>query len=886
MKKIFLLVLSIFILTNPIMPCGMITHTEISHRAMHNFLGVSKETGKDYKKMILENASFFMAGSPFPDWGYACQHGDAAEATHWPPFIHAYLKYVKENYANDPQRQNELYSFLFGIESHGISDVIWHWGDQVSGSDQQGFLHSMGHMASNCNDDWTKCHGPGDTGGDMYLSHRGGLRWFSDYWTAPIDDLDNIYTKIGVPSSRTIMTECVLMMFIGARLEALVSIVELTKSEKTAAFLSDDLDLWFHGGLDDMSMGVVWQWENLMNLIEKENPQKMNMYMQRRNKLMKVKKEGRKERKKIMKEILSEKNVEKFKILMGAKAVSSKPSNKNNKPFNEKIEENNKLRFLQKEHLLSEDSQNCLHDELSSNGDVHFALDETKISENKLAILEIISETIFPDGSFKDMVREDLKFLKKHQLYQLEDKEKINDFDHSVNNTKSKSTPIQTLNNIIPYSYFGKSLTYGDFDGDGVLEVAIGAPGHGSKQTGAVYLGPIKNFRNDTNILDLNPKDEPLLQGESEFSRFGFSLTTVDLNHDGIDDLVVSAPTYGNNGPSPRIEDYYPKSYQGRIYVYFGVKGKGIDKNAKPDLIIEPKLTDNTTKYFNLGYKLNSGDCDGDGYADLLIGSPYSQQGGDKRGHAGIFTNINKNSTTLNLHIEDADFSMSGSDNYEEFGYSMMCQNKTVFIGAPGYRSALRDHQATGGVFAYDFVNKTQKFFIFSDKQQARFGASMDIKDDLIVIGAPSYSIKDNNYNFHNGVVFFYSIISLTNDKSPSSIHYLNNLRLKIYTETHRARFGKSVKLTDDKIYISAPMISYDIHNVENGKVFIFDKIFDKTGELKTDQCDKEIDNKDLGARLGDSLIHPLKSDYMFVTAPYTLNDEFCGRVFILKNDQ
>ena len=147
-----LLLLCIFILANPILSCGMVTHTEISHRAMHNFEGISKDTGKDYKKMILENASFFMAGSPFPDWGYACKYGDTAEATHWPPFIHEYLKYVNENYPNDVVRQNELYSFIFGIESHGISDVIWHWGDIVKGTDDQGYLHSMGHMASNCND--------------------------------------------------------------------------------------------------------------------------------------------------------------------------------------------------------------------------------------------------------------------------------------------------------------------------------------------------------------------------------------------------------------------------------------------------------------------------------------------------------------------------------------------------------------------------------------------------------------------------------------------------------------------------------------------------------------------------------------------------------------
>jgi len=56
-------------------------------------------------------------------------------------------------------------------------------------------------------------------------------------------------------------------------------------------------------------------------------------------------------------------------------------------------------------------------------------------------------------------------------------------------------------------------------------------------------------------------------------------LTTVDLNHDGVDDLVVSAPSEGSGGVTD-IHDYYPKSYVGRVYVYLGQNGRGIPKGA------------------------------------------------------------------------------------------------------------------------------------------------------------------------------------------------------------------------------------------------------------------------------------------------------------------
>ena len=39
-----------------------------------------------------------MAGSPYPDWGYSCDRGDAGEDGHWPPFVEAYIRYIKTNY--------------------------------------------------------------------------------------------------------------------------------------------------------------------------------------------------------------------------------------------------------------------------------------------------------------------------------------------------------------------------------------------------------------------------------------------------------------------------------------------------------------------------------------------------------------------------------------------------------------------------------------------------------------------------------------------------------------------------------------------------------------------------------------------------------------------
>ena len=48
--------------------------------------------------MITENMDFLQAGSPFPDWGFACEEDNAANAGHWPPFVEAFVEYIHETY--------------------------------------------------------------------------------------------------------------------------------------------------------------------------------------------------------------------------------------------------------------------------------------------------------------------------------------------------------------------------------------------------------------------------------------------------------------------------------------------------------------------------------------------------------------------------------------------------------------------------------------------------------------------------------------------------------------------------------------------------------------------------------------------------------------------
>ena len=796
--KIFLIASKFMLISG----CGMTTHTEISYRALNLLDDSLSKMGINYKKIISDNLSYFQAGSPFPDWGYACGYSDAAENAHWPPFIHTYITYILEKYADDEVRRNQMIAFLFGIESHGISDIVWHWGRKDRNTDDQGFLHSMGHMTSDCKDNWNHCHNRGDRGGDVYLAFRGDLKWSNQKWRVPIKDLQEMYESISVPSDTTTMTQCAIIMYLGVKLEPIASFYLLSEDEKNAAFLSEELDLWYHGGLDDLAANVEWQWKNLISLIEDREGQ--------------------------------------LKYSDNLKNFRTKVRSDIKKQLFSRIISNDNFHIYQE--ILGIESKND-----SSNGDLVLTFNEFNLKEAvvKIGDMLIKNKIITP-------------FWKKQTFFNI-------GYSSFLNYLNEDQSLVRKFSSNIPFSYFGKSVTYGDFDGDGVREIAIGAPGY-LKARGAVYV-----FKSNLEI-DLNYSD-PLLTGLSEYSRFGFSLTTADLNHDGIDDLVISAPIYGTNGPSSSIEEYYPKDYQGRVYVYYGRKGLGIAKNATPD--VEINIDNEFELFFNLGFHLQSGDCNNDGYADLIIGSPYSQRNGDKRGHVALFLSTQNKDK---LRVEEADLKAYGTENYEELGYSLACKDNILYIGAPGARYNLsRSNQASGVVYVVDIPNKSLKHTIRSDKAQARFGASLDVSSNFLVVGAPSYDVKKTKFNFHNGVVFIYKIDKMEKDEIS-----MNDYEVRIECRQERARFGKNVRFMDNKLIISAPQYTKNINNVEIGRVYVFDNFTKLSGDVNLNKADKIIEGYSNSGRLGDSIAFDSNdTTRIILSAPYTTKSDLAGEILV-----
>ncbi len=141
---------------------------------------------------------------------------------------------------------------------------------------------------------------------------------------------------------------------------------------------------------------------------------------------------------------------------------------------------------------------------------------------------------------------------------------------------------------------FGASSTVGDFNGDGLADLAVGAP-LDFGDFGAVHI-----FYGRAN--GIGPVSEQLLSGtDGPMPRFGASVAGAgDLNGDGYHDLVVGAPRALGAG---------------RVYVYHGgPQGLRMEPAA---VLSAPGVAD---AFFG-GSVAHLGDLDGDGDGDLAVGA-------------------------------------------------------------------------------------------------------------------------------------------------------------------------------------------------------------------------------------------------------------------------
>jgi hypothetical protein len=224
---------------------------------------------------------------------------------------------------------------------------------------------------------------------------------------------------------------------------------------------------------------------------------------------------------------------------------------------------------------------------------------------------------------------------------------------------------------------FGFSLAVGDLNGSGGPEIVVGSPGEriGTfDNAGVVYtffpdLSGGRAAGGDALPLDdTTPFASHILSvGDQAEAQYGYAVAIGDIDGDGTNDLIVSAPFWDNPGAIPPFGDQGIVEYWGstsgvvRIFypnlqgaVFFGFSVAAADISNPPDGVVEVIIgaphddnlfiDDGAVYVFNrnnlivpvatytspnsegggsFGFFVTAGDIDRDGIPDVLVGAPF-----------------------------------------------------------------------------------------------------------------------------------------------------------------------------------------------------------------------------------------------------------------------
>jgi hypothetical protein len=163
-----------------------------------------------------------------------------------------------------------------------------------------------------------------------------------------------------------------------------------------------------------------------------------------------------------------------------------------------------------------------------------------------------------------------------------------------------------------PAWYFDVGRQRRDVNGDGHDDVLVGAPvdAEGQNLAGAVYVfagGPGVDFdeQSDGKIVSLQDSEQ-----------MGMSVASGDFNGDGFADVVAGAPLYLNE--------------RGRFHVYAG-------SAQAPGAFASPVTVDGPGPETSFGATLVTGDFNGDGFSDLVVGDLGPGPNIDQVGHVSVY---------------------------------------------------------------------------------------------------------------------------------------------------------------------------------------------------------------------------------------------------------
>jgi hypothetical protein len=332
-------------------------------------------------------------------------------------------------------------------------------------------------------------------------------------------------------------------------------------------------------------------------------------------------------------------------------------------------------------------------------------------------------------------------------------------------------------------SQFGRGVAgCGDVDGDGVLDVVVGAPG--SLQPSGQPAGSVTVFSANDGSLVRAWTGSP---GEG----FGYSVAgTGDVDADGVPDLAVGVPYVGGSYSAGAVK-VFSGSTGAEIRTVSGAGGGfgsalanagDVDLDGTDDLVVgAPYYSPFPGLYFGqarvisgtdggvvyswngsmagggFGWALaGGGDVDGDGRVEIVVGAPYASAAGQYSGQVHVFSGA----TGAELFV------LNPLASSESFGTSVACNGDVngdgwadVLVGVPGGGGSGNGYAGSGQVRVLAGPSGTLLETIDAPTQGpgsvGAFGRAVAYVGRIdpgacsdLVVGAPYYGLSGNGTAF------------------------------------------------------------------------------------------------------------------------------------------